>query len=258
MLDVRIDDDVALAGLSHPPVNSIGLPLRRILLDFFSRVGANRQVRAVVLYGAGRGFCAGGDLREFGTPLAATPPGLSSEVHPAIEQCPVPVVAALHGFAMGGGLETALACHYRIALASTRLRLPEVSVGVLPLSGTQRVPRVLGAAQALAMVIDGREYTAGELRDTAMFDSVFDGKESDLLAAALKFARQCATHGARPLIRNRRPLDDRWRALLDAQPVSTRAGRDALASLRAAYESADYPSGEAIARQLYDALLRER
>jgi enoyl-CoA hydratase len=144
----RVENGVSVVTIEHPPVNGLGHSVRHGLKTAFDTARIDGRVGAIVLTGAGRGFSAGGDIREFGTLAATAAPALSLDVHPVIEGSEKPVVAAIHGFAIGGGLETALVCHYRIVAADARIGLPELKLGVIPLSGTQRLPRVLGMDNA--------------------------------------------------------------------------------------------------------------
>ncbi len=188
-LDVTQSDGVACLALHYPPVNALGLELRRALVETLARVDADPSISAVVLHGAGKGFCAGGDRTEFGTPAATTRPTLSRDVLSRIEACRKPVVAALHGFAMGGGLELALACHARIAVASARVGLPEVGIGRFPLSGSQRLPRLLGVERAAEWMLRAETMAASHPDATLLFDRIVE-REDDLLPAALDAAKQ--------------------------------------------------------------------
>jgi enoyl-CoA hydratase len=160
----RVDGSVYLITLDNPPVNGLSYAVRVGLCELLESARQSPDIRAVVIHGAGRCFSAGGDIREIGMAVGMVAPGLSSHVHPAIERCGKPVIAALHGLAFGGGLETALACNYRIACADTRIALPEVGLGIIPLSATQRLPRLIGLRGALEMIIGGREQVAADLR----------------------------------------------------------------------------------------------
>ena len=159
----RVDGSVCLITLDNPPVNGLSFAVRVGLCELLENARQSPDISAVVIHGAGRCFSAGGDIREIGTAFGMAAPGLSSHVHPAIERCGKPVIAALHGLAFGGGLETALACNYRIACADTRIALPEVGLGIIPLSATQRLPRLIGLQGALEMIIGGREQLVGEI-----------------------------------------------------------------------------------------------
>src|SRR3954447_14182692 len=141
---------VLLVTIDHAPVNALSADVRRGLLAAIEAADSDRSVEAVLLVGAGRNFIAGADIREFGKP--PVPPSLP-DVCNRIEACTKPVVAAIHGAALGGGLEVALAAHYRIAVEGAKLGLPEVQLGLLPgAGGTQRTPRLIGAAAALDLM----------------------------------------------------------------------------------------------------------
>ncbi|MFN9738758.1 MAG: enoyl-CoA hydratase/isomerase family protein, partial [Pseudomonadota bacterium] len=133
-------DDVAVLTLDHPPVNGLGFETRRALVDGLDRALSDPKVCAIVIAGAGRGFCGGADIREFGSLKALAEPILPSVIA-ALEASTKPVVAAIHGACMGGGLELALGCHYRVAAPDAQIALPEVKLGLVPgAGGTQRLP----------------------------------------------------------------------------------------------------------------------
>jgi 3-hydroxyacyl-CoA dehydrogenase len=185
-LGYEITSGVAVLRLDNPPVNSLGLEMRRLLVDGLANAESDAAVGAVILIGSGKGFSGGADIREFGTPKSYQEPNLLTVLR-AIEECTKPVIAAIDGICMGGGLEMALACHYRVAVASARLALPEVKLGLLPgAGGTQRLPRVIGVEAALNMIVSGAPVSAEKLRATPLFD-VFT--EDDLSTSALDFAR---------------------------------------------------------------------
>jgi 3-hydroxyacyl-CoA dehydrogenase len=185
-LGYEVTSGVAVLRLDNPPVNSFGLEMRRLLVDALARAESDPAIGAVILIGSGKGFSGGADIREFGTPKSYQEPNLLTVLR-AIEECAKPVIAAIDGICMGGGLEMALACHYRVAVASARLALPEVKLGLLPgAGGTQRLPRVIGVEAALNMIVSGAPVSAEKLRATPLFD-VFS--EGDLLTSALDFAR---------------------------------------------------------------------
>jgi 3-hydroxyacyl-CoA dehydrogenase len=185
-LDFDITHGVAVLRFDNPPVNSFGLEMRGLLMSALGKAEADPAIGAVILIGSGKGFSGGADIREFGTPKSYAEPNLLTLLR-AIEECSKPVIAAIEGICMGGGLEMALACHYRVATASARLALPEVKLGLLPgAGGTQRLPRVIGVEAALNMIVSGAPVSAEALRATPLFD-VFS--EGDLLTAALDFAR---------------------------------------------------------------------
>jgi 3-hydroxyacyl-CoA dehydrogenase len=184
---------VAVLKVDNPPVNALSQHVRQGLRDGVKRAAADSQAVAIVLVCAGRTFIAGADITEFGKPLAE--PGLA-EVLDLIEGAPKPVVAAIHGTALGGGLEVALACHYRVSVKTARLGLPEVKLGLLPgAGGTQRLPRVVGVEKALAMIVGGDPIGASEALRDGLVDEIVDG---DLTAAAVAFAER--------IVSERRPL----------------------------------------------------
>jgi len=186
---------IAVLTIANPPVNAMSMAVRAELLAAVSAAAADPGVQALVLIGAGDKFIPGADIREFGKPITG-PSG--RDVIAAIEACPKPVVAALGGNALGGGLEIALGCHFRIATPDCKLGLPEVNIGLLPgAGGTQRLPRLVGAARALELVTSGKPMAAREALDTGVVDEVAAGP---LLAAALAFARRVLAEG-RPLQR---------------------------------------------------------
>ena len=151
---------VAVLTVDNPPVNALSQHVRQGLRDGVKQATADPEAGAIVIVCAGRTFIAGADITEFGKPPRE--PGLH-EVLDLIEGAPKPVVAAIHGTALGGGLEVALACHYRVGVATARFGLPEVKLGLLPgAGGTQRLPRVVGVEKALQMIVGGDPIGAGE------------------------------------------------------------------------------------------------
>jgi 3-hydroxyacyl-CoA dehydrogenase len=183
-LGVETSNGVAVLRFDNPPVNSFGLELRGLLWAALARAEADPAVGAIILIGSGKGFSGGADIREFGTPKSYAEPNLRTLLR-AIEECSKPVIAAIEGICMGGGLEMALACHYRVAGTSARLALPEVKLGLLPgAGGTQRLPRVIGIEAALNMIVSGAQVSADQL--PGLFDQLSAG---DLLGSAADFAR---------------------------------------------------------------------
>ena len=168
-VDLKRDNDVAIITIENPPVNALKHDVRAGLIEALKRIN-DPAVKAVVLTGAGRAFSAGADISEFGRPLQ--PPGLH-EVIAAIEATSKPVVAAIHGTALGGGLELALACHYRVANRGARVGLPEIKLGILPgAGGTQRLPRAIGKAKAMDLVLTGRMMDAAEAERSGLVSRV--------------------------------------------------------------------------------------
>jgi 3-hydroxyacyl-CoA dehydrogenase len=186
---------VAVITFQNPPVNGLGHELRSGIVEGIDRAVADPAVKAVVLVGAGKAFSGGADIREFNTPKASAEPTLGTVIR-AIEASPKPVIAAIHGVAMGGGLELALGCHHRVALAGAQIALPEVKLGILPgAGGTQRLPRVLGLEPALNMIVSGESVPSEKLAGTPLFDALLEG---DLTAGAVAFAEKVIAE-SRPL-----------------------------------------------------------
>jgi 3-hydroxyacyl-CoA dehydrogenase len=186
------EGEIGVITIDNPPVNAISHPVRAGLLAAVEHA-ARDDSRAVVVLGAGRTFIAGADITELGQPPQA--PSLP-DVLDALEGLPKPVVAAIHGSALGGGLETALACHYRIALAEARLGFPEVKLGLLPgAGGTRRAPRLMGVEAALELMLTGQPIGAHEALARGLVDRVVDG---DLRAQALGYVRELLAAGALP------------------------------------------------------------
>jgi len=184
---MEIKDGIAILKFDNPPVNSLGLELRQAIVECIERANADPKVEAIVLIGAGAGFSGGADIREFGTPRAAMQPHLMTVIS-TVEASAKPVIAAIGGVCMGGGLELALGCHYRVGAAGAKIALPEVKLGLLPgAGGTQRLPRVIGAEAALNMIVSGATVPSEKLRGTPLFDAFAEG---DLLDAATAFARK--------------------------------------------------------------------
>ncbi len=192
---------VAVVTLDNPPVNSLGHATRRAIAEAVDRAAQDDAVKAIVLTGAGRAFSGGADIKEFGSPKAMAEPNLLSVIR-QIEGCAKPVVAAVNGTCMGGGLELALGAHYRVAAPGASVALPEVKLGIVPgAGGTQRLPRVLGVETALNMIVKGdpvqSEALAG-LPGQKLFDRMIEG---DFLEGACRYAEEIAD--ARPLPRVR-------------------------------------------------------
>lgn len=190
----EVQDGIAVISLQNPPVNSLGRATRMAVIEGVLAANADGNVKAVVIAGSGRGFCGGADIREFSEPEGIREPAFLSLMN-TVEQSVKPVVAAVHGIALGGGLELALACHYRLVAAGTQLGFPEVSLGIIPgAGGTQRLPRLAGVETALRMITSGRPAGAevvagweGQQLVTQLVDA-----DADLLAAAVQFAREKA------------------------------------------------------------------
>ena len=192
-LSFEARDGIAVLKLDNPPVNSLGHELREALVAGLERSNADPSVKAIVLIGSGAGFSGGADIREFGTPKAVAHPNLRTVIT-EIEGSAKPVIAAISGVCMGGGLELALACHYRVGAPGARIALPEVKLGLLPgAGGTQRLPRLLGVEPALNMIVSGATVASEKLRGTPLFDVFADG---DLLESAVSLARRVSAEGS--------------------------------------------------------------
>jgi 3-hydroxyacyl-CoA dehydrogenase len=213
--------DVLVATLNNPPVNALSTAVRQGLVDAVDAAEADPTVRALLLVGQGRDFCAGADIKEFGKPRL--PPTLP-EVCSRLESCGKLVVAAIRGVALGGGLEVALSAHYRLAAQNARMGLPEVLLGLLPgAGGTQRTPRIIGVAAALDLILSGKQVSAKQALEWGLADKLTAG--DDILAEGLAYARELLDAGAAPRPTSRRAdaLGDRAaaQAALDAARAET-------------------------------------
>jgi len=198
---------IGVITVDYPPVNALGPGVADGIKDCVTRGNLDPAIKAMVLIGAGRSFIAGADIRGFGTNRARPP--LGQRVYDTLDASEKPVVAAIHGYALGGGLEIAMACHYRVALPSARVGLPEVLIGILPGGGgTQRLPRLTGVRPALDMIITGRHVPASEAKQLGIIDAVLP-QGSDLHDGAVDFAIGIATSRPLPRVRDRTvKLDD--------------------------------------------------
>ena len=202
--DYKVHGDVAVISLNNPPVNGLGLSTRQAITEGVEKAVQDASIKAIVITGHGKAFSGGADIREFGSPKATQEPNLLSVIA-QIENCAKPVVAAVHTVAMGGGLELALGCHYRIAAPGASIALPEVKIGLLPgAGGTQRLPRVLGVEPALNMIVSGEAIKSemlAMLPGQKLFDKMAASPES-LMDEALKFAREVSATRPLPRVRD--------------------------------------------------------
>ncbi|MEW5890301.1 MAG: 3-hydroxyacyl-CoA dehydrogenase NAD-binding domain-containing protein [Pseudomonadota bacterium] len=183
----QLHGNVAVITLNNPPVNGLGHELRSGIVAGIDQAAADANVKAVVLIGSARAFSGGADIREFNTPKALAEPNLNTVIR-IVEASPKPVIAAIGGVCMGGGLELALGCHFRVAAPGAQIALPEVKLGILPgAGGTQRLPRVIGVERALNMIVSGAAVSSEQFKGTALFDEMVEG---DLLQGALAFAQK--------------------------------------------------------------------
>ena len=186
-----LTDDIGVITIDSPPVNAINQPIRAGLKRTFETAIDHADVSAILLTCAGRTFAAGADLREFDEPIAD--PGYH-EVFGIMENSPKPVIVAMHGTALGAGLEAALACHYRCAADSARVGLPEVSLGIIPgAGGSQRLPRLVGAKPALELILNITPVDAVQALKIGILDHVIDG---DFIEGAIAYARTILAEGA--------------------------------------------------------------
>ncbi|RZI69495.1 MAG: 3-hydroxyacyl-CoA dehydrogenase [Variovorax sp.] len=204
--EYKVLGEVAVITLANPPVNGLGFATRVGITDGLAKALADDAVTSIVITGAGKAFSGGADIKEFGTPKALQDPNLLSVIL-ALEASTKPIVAAIHSVCMGGGLELALGCHYRVVAPGTSIALPEVKLGLLPgAGGTQRLPRVLGVETALNMIVSGEavksEMLAG-LPGQKLIDQLAGSAES-LFDEAVIYAKSVAgkTGDALPLVRN--------------------------------------------------------
>src|SRR6202521_64206 len=194
------DGDIGVITLANPPVNALSPGVPEGIVAAVDKGNADPAVKAMVLIGAGRSFIAGADIRQFGRGPSTPPSG--RRPYDVLDESAKPVVAAIHGYALGGGLEIALACHYRVAVPSAKVGLPEVQIGLLPGAGGPRGLRGLhGPKAALEMITSGRHVPAGEGATLGIVDEVVP--EGDLKAAALAFARRVADVRPLPRIRDK-------------------------------------------------------
>jgi len=205
MMEPTINTSYALHGtlavltLDNPPVNGLGLAVRAGLVAGIDRALTDANVRAIVVIGAGKVFSGGADIREFNTPRSSAEPTLRTVIR-IVEAASKPVIAGIGGTCMGGGLELALGCHFRVAAPDAQIALPEVKLGIVPgAGGTQRLPRAVGVERALNMIVSGAPVAAAQLEGTALLDELVAG---DLLAGALAFALRVVAE-KRPLKRVR-------------------------------------------------------
>lgn len=192
--DLSIERNVAIVTLNSPPVNALSALVREGLATAFRSASADPEVQAIVLICEGKTFIAGADISEFGKPMVG--PSIR-EVQDAIESAPKPVIAAIHGTVLGGGLEIALVAHYRVAVPSAKAGLPEVNIGLVPgAGGTQRLPRIVGIETALELVTSGRHVPAETAVSMGLFDELVD--EGSLREGALAFAKRIVAEGRMP------------------------------------------------------------
>jgi len=255
--DYQVHGSVAVITLNNPPVNGLGLATRNAAVAGIRQAEADPAVTAIVITGAGKAFSGGADIREFNSPKALTEPTLHTLIATA-EGAAKPVVAAIHSVCMGGGLELALGCHYRVAAPGAQIALPEVKLGLLPgAGGTQRLPRVLGLEQALDMILTGAPVLSDKLAGTPLFDRVFDAGV-DLLPAAIAFAESVAVVRPLPKVRDRAVAHPdaagflaEARARVDAMADPFPAPRECVETVAAAVTADSFEAGLRFERERF-------
>jgi 3-hydroxyacyl-CoA dehydrogenase len=250
------DNGIGIITVDNPPVNALSPGVPQGIVDALDKGNADPTVRAMVLIGAGRSFIAGADIRQFGKGPAAPPP--TRRHYDVMDQSPKPVVAAIHGYALGGGLETALACHYRVAVPSAKVGLPEVLIGILPgAGGTQRLPRLIGPKAALEMITSGRHVPAEEAAKLGIIDEI--APEGKLKETAIAFTRKIADARPLPVIRERNEklaagtaeLFDGMRKSIARRARNQRAPYACIEAVEAACKL-PFDEGCALERKLFD------
>jgi 3-hydroxyacyl-CoA dehydrogenase len=243
---VEREGEIAVLVIDNPPVNASSVEVRRALFEAICAVGDDPSIKAAIIIGAGSTFVAGSDIREFGKPLED--PQLPAVIS-AIQGCAKPFVAAIHGAALGGGFELALACDARVAVPDAVVGMPEVTLGMIPgAGGTQHIARLIGIAAAIEMICSGRRVRANEALQRGLIDAVIEN--SDLRAGAVAFARNSATRKRHLGTEHVRPEDA---ALIEkAASAALRAGRNRpqiAAAIEAVKSAALLPFEEALANE---------
>jgi 3-hydroxyacyl-CoA dehydrogenase len=250
----RIERATAIITFANPPVNGLSHAVRAGIAAALERAQADATVRAIVLTGGGGLWSGGADIREFGTPASSAAPALPQLIA-QVEAGPKPVIAAITGTCLGGGLELALAAHHRVAAADAKLGLPEVKLGLIPgAGGTQRLPRLVGAERALDMIVGGEPVAAATLGNTPLLDRVVAG---DPVPAAIELADSAAVTGRPPpRVRNLPFQDPSLTALCDAARTRLQSDRPPLPAPRRAVDAIEaaalpFDQGLAIERQAF-------
>ena len=198
-ISFEMHGDIGVLISNNPPVNALSFHVRQGLYDGLKAADADAEIKALVIHCEGRTFFAGADISEFGKPATPGVPGLR-EVLDVMEVCSKPIVAAIHGTTLGGGLETAMACHHRIAVATAKMGQPEVHLGLIPgAGGNVRLPRIMGVQKALEMNVSGNPIGAAEALSSGLIEEIVQG---DLKEQAIVFARKIVAEG-RPLVKIR-------------------------------------------------------
>src|ERR1700728_1349942 len=220
LVQLSKDNDIAIITIDNPPVNALSPGVPEGIANAIAEVDNDPSLKAAILIGGGRTFVAGADIKEFGKMTSGKSRGAGLlPLLLSVENCSKPVVMAIHGAAFGGGLELAMAGHYRVASSDAQVGQPEVKLGLIPgAAGTQRLPRLAGVAKALEMCTDGKPVAAPEACHLGIIDRLIEG---DLLAGAVAFAREVA---GRPIPRTRERSEKLGAAAENA--ASTAAARE--------------------------------
>jgi 3-hydroxyacyl-CoA dehydrogenase len=233
LVQLKKDGDIAVITINNPPVNALSPGVPEGIAAALEAINQDHAVRAAVLIGGGRTFIAGADIKEFGKITSGEKKreiGLNP-VLAKIEDCSKPVVMAIHGTALGGGLETAMAAHYRVAVPQAQVGQPEVKLGIIPgAGGTQRLPRLAGVAQAIEMCMDGNPVKAPDAARLGIIDRIIDG---DLLTGAIAFAREIAGQQPRKTRERDEKLGDATAAVAAALETARKKYRNMLAPVAA-------------------------
>lgn len=197
--EYQVVGNVAIITMKNPPVNGLGHATRSAIVASMKLATQDDAVKAIIITGAGKAFSGGADIKEFNSPKAFAEPSLHTVIN-VLENASKPVIAAIHSVCMGGGLELALGCHYRVATAGAQIALPEVKLGLLPgAGGTQRLPRLLGLEMALNMIVFGTPVASEKLDKTALFNEIIDG---DLMLGTMAYAEKIADIRPLPRVRD--------------------------------------------------------
>ncbi|WP_417843266.1 3-hydroxyacyl-CoA dehydrogenase NAD-binding domain-containing protein [Thalassospira sp.] len=249
VVSVEFSGSVALICIDNPPINATSHAVRAGLMDAINQIAQNTTVTAAVLYCTGKTFIAGADITEFNQP--AQPP-LLPDVILQLETLQVPLVAALHGTVLGGGLEIALGCHYRIAVASTKLGFPEVQLGLIPgAGGTVRTPRLIGAQHACTLIAEGKPVSAAQAQDWGLIDQIAD---QDLRQVAIAFAQTIANAPLPPALTNRETPDTsntpiNWDQLLEKTASKARGAHAPIIAIETIRDGLSLPAHDALTQE---------
>ncbi len=256
-----VDGEIAVIRFDNPPVNSLGHDLRIAIAEYLSRAISDPLVKAIVLTGSERAFSGGADVKEFNSTKATAEPNLRTLIS-TLEESGKPTIAAISGVCLGGGLELAMGCHFRVGVPGARIALPEVKLGLLPgAGGTQRLPRLIGVEAALRMIITGDQVLSEKLKDTPLFDTFIEG---DLLAGALEFAHRVIAE-QRPLKRVRdikidpslaEPVLQIARDQVQASATPFPAPLKCIDAIAASFNAANFEEGLSVEREAFFTLLQ--